>query len=393
MAAFVLCIPAFSGAQIGSTEHRQAQTSPDGRWVETAAAISPALDYSANLPMQQCLHSTAFDPGIAAGFTGVPLLIDCITPARAEAALTLGGYDRVLIQQCLHNSGFDPGSDDGLFDHQTRQALLRWQARHQYPQTGYVADLYQQAMLINCLTPARMVQTAQTEWTDSPERWLAKSQVALESVIAAEGLKGWLLALYIGLGVVGAAVLSSSGGGDDPAPPAVVTPPAPPPVVRFINALYAGGGGGYHREPCVPVTATDPNGARLAYSLVQRPQLPAPSALTPTPASCQWRVGYHTGCRNQLHVLRHCHQPDRPQLATRVTVIHHSCVTVIATGLGFKQPVEPYTECHRRTESDRTDRDGYRALQQPAQCYPRQPNSTGQGVTVTNGRVTCVEAA
>ena len=193
----------------------------------------------------QCLPGTAFDPG----FTGVPLLIDCITPARAEAALTLGGYDRYLIQQCLHDSGFDisgadPDTADGLFDYQTRQALYQWQARHGYPQTGYIADLYQQAMLTDCLTPARMVQTAQT---NAPGQWLAKSQVA--QAAAAQGLSGWFIALYTGLGVIGAAAIF--GGDDDdpaPAPPPICTGPdcysigpVDPPVPAFDSSmLYAG---------------------------------------------------------------------------------------------------------------------------------------------------------
>ena len=219
----------------------------------------------------QCLPGTAFD----SGFTGVPLLIDCITPARAEAALildgTLGDYDRYLIQQCLHNSGFNTaGADDGLFDHQTRQALYQWQARHGYPQTGYITDIYQQAMLTDCLTPARMVQAAQTTWTDSPGQWLAKSQVA--SAAAAQGLSGWFIALYTGLGVIGAAAIFG-GGGDDPAPapPAPpVLPPEPPPAVPpvFASSIYTleilDTDTGDIGEA---VTATHPTGAFLTYSL------------------------------------------------------------------------------------------------------------------------------
>ena len=135
--SLVLATGTVEAAQVDGA-YQQAETSPDrgvksdgrwvqpdgrgvqsdGRWVQTTAAISPALNYSANLPMQQCLPSTAFD--VAAGFTGVPLLLDCITPARAEAALILGGtldgYDRSLIQQCLHDSGFDISRHDGGFD-------------------------------------------------------------------------------------------------------------------------------------------------------------------------------------------------------------------------------------------------------------------------------------
>ena len=245
----MLCAPGFSGAQISSTEYS------DKAQVE-AAAISPASN--ANLPMQQCLHSTASGPGIASGFIRVPLRIDCFTPARAEALLTLDGDDRVLIQQCLRHSGFDPGATDGLFDHQTRQALRQWQARHEYPQTGYVANSWQRAMLIDCLTPARMVQTAQTEWADAPGQWLDRSAQS----IATQNFNGWSLLMYTGIGLVSMALLfvATIFGDGSSINPVDIPPAPPPPHPVFISSkpyllkVVEGTTGNLG----VPVTATNP---------------------------------------------------------------------------------------------------------------------------------------
>ena len=240
VAAFVLCMPGFSGAQISGTEHSQAQ-------IEEAATL-PALNHN----------------------------------------------EIIQVQQCLHNQGFDPGVADGLLGERTRQALQQWQAHYGYTQTGELATSDQRAMLIDCIPHAQMEQTAQTEQIDasaqlppSPKKaWeIAKTdinrgfRVPYTSLapqraqliaktgrgIMQTGVNGWLIALYTGLGVVGAAAIS--GGDDDPAPPAVVTPPAPPPVFAsstpYMLEVVEGTTGNFG----VPVTATDPNGARLAYSL------------------------------------------------------------------------------------------------------------------------------
>ena len=182
-AAFMLCVPGFSGAQISGTGHN------DRAQIETAA-ISPALHHSEILQIQQCLHDKGIDSGIANALLGEKIkqalrqwqgqysntrtdaltdpdqqttLINCLTPAQTEAMLTLASDEISLMQQCLHSTGFDPGIADGLFGPQTRQALRQWQASHEYPQTGYVADPDQRVLLISCLTPAQMEQITSTD--------------------------------------------------------------------------------------------------------------------------------------------------------------------------------------------------------------------------------------
>ena len=166
------------------------------------------------------------------------------------------------IQQCLHVQGFDPGVADGRLGEKTRQALQQWQAHYGYTQTGELATSDQRAMLIDCITPAPVEQTAQTEQIDeltqlppSPKKaWsIAKTDIngrfkALYSDLAPQrarslaetGFDGWLIGLYTGIGLAVAAIVLGNDD-DEPEP----DEPEPTPFVgsleedwKALKALY-----------------------------------------------------------------------------------------------------------------------------------------------------------
>ena len=207
--SLVLATGTLEGAQI---EQKPAVISHQTQEAE----IAQAPNRNEKLLIQQCLHNRGFDPGAADGLLGAQtrqalrqwqakygysqtgeltdldqraMLIDCRTPVRganaeqtaqvdglavlpanseeAEAILALNRNEKLLVQQCLHGRGFDPGTADGLFGRQTREALQQWQARYEYPQTGYVSDPDQRALLIDCRTPVKKADVVPAAGTAS----------------------------------------------------------------------------------------------------------------------------------------------------------------------------------------------------------------------------------
>ena len=69
-----------------------------------------------------------------------------LSPAAAEAALSLDRAARRAIQEGLAASGFDPGAPDGMFGPGTRERIRAWQAAQELPASGYL-DGAQASML------------------------------------------------------------------------------------------------------------------------------------------------------------------------------------------------------------------------------------------------------
>ena len=69
-----------------------------------------------------------------------------LSPAAAEAALSLDRAARRAIQEGLAASGFDPGAPDGMFGPGTRERIRAWQAEQGLPASGYL-DGAQASML------------------------------------------------------------------------------------------------------------------------------------------------------------------------------------------------------------------------------------------------------